>query len=181
MSVTVPMEFSFGSGGSLKAARRLRNLEFKRNRPTTHPTFAAAKASTTGSIIKDAYTATKGKTIMANRAGPLNMMPKNMPSVHTRSSIPIPIMADRMSGDEDSGGQLLPKPSSMNEVVPSLAQPTISSANGNGNGNGSKKGIVIGGGLALLVAFLIFFVFSGKKGRKRRAKVRAKVGRRRRR
>jgi hypothetical protein len=180
MSATVPMEFSFGAGGSLKSAKRLRNLEFKRNRPTTHPSFAnVANVSTstnrnanndTGSIIRNAYTGRAGGIGTGGRVGPLNQMPKFGPGIHGKNSIPIPIVADTMSGSEDSGGQLIPrtKPGLVNPVVPSLGTGTPETPSS--SGGGSKKVIVIGGGLALLAAFVYFFVLDKGKKRKRRSK-----------
>lgn len=160
MSATVPMEFSFGAGGSLKSAKRLRNLEFKRNRPATNPSFANVSRKDTGSLIRNAYVG-KGGSV-----GALNQMPKTMPSIHGKNSVPIPVVADTMMGSQDSGGQLMPRESSMNPVIPSPAPMQQTTSNG-----GSKKLLVIGGGVALLIAFVYFFVLD-KKGKRRKRRSR---------
>ena len=122
MSATVPMEFSFGSAGNLKSARRLRNLDLKKQRPTVHPLFG-----NTGSVVGKAYAPTGG------RVGPLYKGAVPTP-ISGRSTLPLKsgtklinqgIASSQAPVNQgiDGGGEILPRPSQQNPVIPSGESP----------------------------------------------------------
>ena len=202
MSATVPMEFQFGTGGNLKAAKRLRNLDLKKNRPAVHPLFG-----NTGSVVGNAYRATGAKGPVAAKLGPGRPKPASPLSPVGR----IPIINKGIAaeqGSDSGGGQILPSKAAMNPVIPSgptqvagqniVNQPGPVQAMKPQEGGFFSKGsnvilaggkpqeggffskgsnVILAGGGAIALIVILYMMFSGDKGKKRRRRVAAKVKR----
>lgn len=169
MSATVPMEFSFGSAGNLKSARRLRNLDLKKQRPTVHPLFG-----NTGSVVGKAYAATGG------RVGPLYKGAVPTP-ISGRSTLPLKsgtklinqgIASSQAPVNQgiDGGGEILPRPQQQNPVIPSGESPTkiVQAAEPKGFFSSGTNILLAGGGLVAVV--IIAWMMLGNKKTKRRRK-----------
>src|SRR5262245_9703020 len=167
MSATVPMEFSFGSGGNLKAARRLRNLDLKKNRPAVHPLFGNK-----GSIVGRAYAASGGlkqtAPSAARPASPLSPVGKVGIRPNLTSTLNQGIASEQ--GTEAGGGQVIPSPRVQNPVVPSTAPQPGSSVPAAPQGGFFSKGsnIVLAGGGLIAVIFLLYMLMGKSKSRRRR-------------
>lgn len=165
MSATVPMELSFGSGGNLKSAKRLRGLDLKdrlnnitnKGSTNTKPVFA-----NTGQILKK-----------AQRAGPITprgggFVPGTGSPIGGRSTIPpAPIIQDAVNqqGDADGGGAVVPE-----ETARDIQQGAMGKPAGGGRGKVSTKTIAIGGGVAVVAIIIAYFIFFKKGRRKRKSK-----------
>jgi hypothetical protein len=165
MSATVPMEFSFGSAGNLKSARRLRNLDLKRKRPTVHPLFG-----NTGSVVGKAYAATGG------RVGPL-YKGATPTSISGKSTLPLKsgtkLINQGIASEQniDGGGEILPRAAAQNPVIPSGDSPQkiVQAAEPKGFFSSGTNILLAGGGLVAVV--IIAWMFLGnKKSRKHRRK-----------
>ena len=169
MSATVPMEFSFGSAGNLKSARRLRNLDLKKKRPTVHPLFG-----NTGSVVGKAYAATGG------RVGPL-YKGASPTSISGRSTIPLKsgtkLINQGIASQSqapvnqgiDGGGGVLPRPQQQNPVIPSGESPTkiIQTAEAPKGFFSSGTNILLAGGGLVAIVLIAWMMFGGgKKARK---------------
>lgn len=172
MSATVPMEYTFGQGGNPKAAKRLRNLDLKRNRPAVHPLFG-----NTGSVVGRAYAATGGahaqgpKPSAARPSSPLSPVGRNI----------IPTGIASQQGDDRGGGQIIPSPQAQNPVVPSKAPAVVPAGQVQQPQQGGffSKGsnvVLAGGGLIALV-LIVYMMFGTKKARRRRRSNNNKKGR----
>lgn len=164
MSATVPMEFSFGTGGNLKSARRLRNLDLKRDRPTVHPLFG-----NTGSVVTQAYAATgfKPKPVMTNSVSV-------KPPVGGRSALPLKsgtkLINQGIASEQTSGGELLqaPRPPAPEQtaIVPTQSQPPVITTQQKGGFFSSGKNVALAGGGLIALVLVIYTFFGGSKKRK---------------
>jgi len=163
MSATVPMEFRFGTGGNLKSARRLRNLDLKKNRPTVHPLFG-----NTGSVVGQAYAAT-------------NFKPAALPKPNSISRIPpqagrsaLPLKSGTKLINQGIASSMQPElPAVVNEpAAPPVSQPgPITTTESKGGFFSSGKNVVLAGGGLIGFVVIVYMLFFNKKGsRKRRRK-----------
>ena len=166
-AATVPMEFNFGTSGNLKSARRLRNLDLKKQRPTVHPLFG-----NTGSVVGKAYAASGGVKPGATgkQTGPGIARPASALSPVGRLPGIKPMLAHEQQlqlqqGDDNQGGQIIPSQAAQNPVIPSsLDQPKVQQGGGGGFFSNGKNVLLAGGG-ALGLLFILYIVFFNKKTR----------------
>ena len=162
------MEFSFGTGGNLKSARRLRNLDLKKNRPTVHPLFG-----NTGSVVTQAYAAANsGKSIIPS-ANSVSVKPP----LGGRSALPLK-SGNRLINQgiaSEQTGELLQPPPSTTAITPAPpstpssqpAQAIVQTEQKQGFFSSGKNVVLAGGGLIAMV--LIAYMFFGGGGGKKRS------------
>lgn len=168
MSATVPMEFNFGTSGNLKSARRLRNLDLKKQRPTVHPLFG-----NTGSVVGRAYAASGGVK-PGLKTGPGIAKPASSLSPVGKLPTLIKGIASEQ-GTADQGGQVIPSVQAQNPVIPSAPNqvqgqaiaPTVQTNNGFFS---SGKNIALAGGGLIALVIIVWMMFGKKSSRKKRRK-----------
>jgi hypothetical protein len=163
-AATVPMEFSFGTEGNLKSARRLRNLDLKRNRPTVHPIFG-----NTGSVVQQAYAA--GASFKP-AVTPPSQSAKVPSPVGGKASLPL------KSGNKviNQGLQqqtqqiVVPQqgPSTPTPTTPTTPPAVTTIGEPKGFFSSGKNVVLAGGGLIGFVLVIYMLFFNKGKGRKRR-------------
>ena len=165
MSATVPMEFQFGTGGNLKSAKRLRNLDLKKNRPTVHPLFG-----NTGSVVGQAYAATNFKPAALPKPNSISRMPPQA----GRSALPLKSGTKLINQGIASSMQPELPAAVVNEPAaappPTISQPGPITESKGGFFSSGKNVVLAGGGLIgfVVIVYMLFFNKKGTKHKRRK-------------